>query len=427
MGKHFVIIYSLIFLILGAVLSYSYRQPIQPLNDTIEYIHASNNLLTNNILYSGDLNNELDFRLYSKRTLGYPMFLLFQAQNQTVVLLANTLLYLLIFLLGLQVLTHFSTKRMVFLCYCILFLIHITLSIHASWQMADLLVTACITAIAAVFYIENSTVKSRVLAVSVLWSISLLLKPVFLPSLLLIPFLIIYLRIKTAEWIIFPILPILIFIIGSTVNLLNSSVFEYSSISTINLGQYNTKLMVANTSGANAANKFTNEETFAIPRTPSEYIQYKTRVRGKSLLAMKENPVAYAKVHMTGVMKMIVDPGRFEVYTFLDENDHNISLTELLYAGDWQSIQRIMAKNKLLLLFFLALFAVSFVKLLLATVSLGKTKSTLFILFLIAYFVLITGPVGAARFMLPVSVLYIVLASVGAGLLLAFFQKSSKS
>lgn len=427
MGKNFIVVYSLLAVSLCSVVGFSFFNTNELLNDTIEYQYASNNLLNNNVLYAGHLNSPLDYRLYSKRTLGYPLFLLFQAQKQSVVLVASVFLYILSFVLGLFILRHFSDEKSTYYTYSALFLFHIALSIHATWQMADLLVTTCIAAIAAIYYLRNETVKAKALTISILWGICLLLKPVFLPSLIFIPIFFLLLRFKTNTWFFSLCLPVLVFLLGSIVNKANSGVFEYSSISTINFGQYNTKLMVANVGGVGAANDFTNAETFAIPRTKSEYVQYKERVQKASFSAMRENPLAYAKVHIAGIVKMILDPGRFEIYTFLGLNDHNLSLTELIYSGDWEKVRIVMAKNKDVLFLFLILVLVNFIKLFLVLFSLPRVKEYLFIAFLVAYFLAITGPVGAARFMLPVSILYLVLASIGFNQLLTFFQESPKS
>ncbi len=427
MGRAFKALYTLVLLSLLMVVLYSYVNPTPALNDTLEYQHAANNLLVNNILYSGSLSESVDFRLYSKRTLGYPIFLVFQLQNSSLVLLVSLSLYALIFILGLQILSNFSKQRAVLVSYCILFLLHIALTIHVTWLMADLLVTACITAIVAIFYLKNTNLRSKVSSISLLWGVCLLLKPVFLPTLILIPILFFYLKHKARNWFLMLWLPLVVFLTGSYVNYTNSGVFEYSSISTINLGQYNTKLMVANADGVEAANSFTNTTTFDVPRSKIDYLSYKKKVKDASLLAISENPLAYAKVHLAGMVKMLLDPGRFEIYTFLKLNDHNLSLTELVYGGNWQLIKDVMTKNKGALGLFLLLLLVNIVKLLLSLFSLKKTSTFAFIALLILYFIGITGPVGAARFMLPVSILYIVLACIGLGELLALFQKRSKS
>jgi hypothetical protein len=426
MAKRFIFSLSLLMVALVVTIAYHYYKPAPPLNDTIEYQYAADNLLNNNILYGGNSNQPVDYRLYSKRTLGYPIFLLFQQQNEHLILVSTVLLYVLIFFLGLHILNLFIRKKAAFLSYTLLFLLHIAFTVHTTFQMADLLMTAAVTSIVLVYYSPNTTTYQKVFYISLLWGLGLFLKPVFLPSLLLIPVILIYLKGVTAKWHCWLLVPLAVWTTGCTVNYSSFSVFEYSSISTINLGQYNAKLMVANVDGVDAASDFTHSEAFSVPRTLPQYINYKKDVRKEAISAIRSNPLAYAKVHLAGMIKMVIDPGRFEIYTFFGMNDHKVSLTELLYSGDWDRIGGVMSKNKVVLFAFLALLFVSMVKLVLVCFSLSLMKQTLFMLLLITYFVIITGPVGAARFMLPVSILYLVLAAIGTQHILAFFQKRSK-
>ncbi|MDB4162102.1 hypothetical protein N9772_07030 [Bacteroidia bacterium] len=426
MAKRFIFSLSLLMIALVATIAYHYYKPAPPLNDTIEYQYAADNLLKNNILYGGNPNQPVDFRLYSKRTLGYPVFLLFQQQNEHLVLMSSVLLYVLLFFLGLHILSLFIRKKAAFLSYILLFLLHIAFTVHTTFQMADLLVAAAVTSIVLVYYSPNTTTYQKVFYISLLWGLGLFLKPVFLPSLLLIPVILIYLKRVTAKWHYWLLVPLAVWTTGCAVNYSSSGVFEYSSISTINLGQYNAKLTVANMDGVDAASNFAHSEAFSIPRTLPQYVHYKQGVRKEAITAVQDNPLAYAKVHLAGMIKMVLDPGRFEIYTFFGMNDHKVSLTELLYSGDWDRVEEVMCKNKVVLFAFLALLFVGILRVVLVSFSLKRVKEIFFMLCITTYFVVITGPVGAARFMLPVGVLYLVLAAIGTQRILAFFQKRSK-
>jgi len=427
LDKKIVILLLLVTVSLSTLLAYHFVNSTPPLNDTVEYKNASENLLKNNTLYSGNFESPLDFRLYSKRTLGFPVFILFQGQSNNLVLLSSVFLYFVIFFMGLSILRHFTEKRVSIIVYIFLFLTHAALSIHCTLYMADLLVTASVTAVVLVFYSLKETVTQKIFYISVLWGICLLLKPVFLPTLILAPLLIVYFKIKTSRWHLTLIIPILVWTVGCSINLANTGVFEYSSISTINLGQYNAKLSVANSDGLEVAKDFTNSQAFDIPRTKAAYSKYKEGVRNKAIKTVLEDPISYIKVHITGMLKMIVDPGRFEIYTFFGINDKNVSLTELLYSSNWSQIEKAMSKNKSVLVGFIVLFVISIIKLFLSLFTFRSYCNLYFLLLVMVYFVAITGPVGAARFMLPVSILYIILAALGAQYFLALFQKGSKS
>ena len=47
------------------------------LQDSEEYLYAAQNIIDKQTLYSGDLEQEIDPALYTKRPLGYPLFLSF--------------------------------------------------------------------------------------------------------------------------------------------------------------------------------------------------------------------------------------------------------------------------------------------------------------------------------------------------------------
>jgi hypothetical protein len=124
---------------------------------------------------------------------------------------------------------------------------------------------------------------------------------------------------------------------------------------------------------------------------------------------------------------MILDPGRFELYTFLGITPSAFSLTEMIYAKDWQKLKLFMFSNIGVLGVFLILFLINVFKAFILIFNLKELRKHWFLGLLFLYFLAIAGPVGAARFMLPVSVLYLVFFSVGWVNLSDFFQKRSKS
>ncbi len=79
------------------------------------------------------------------------------------------------------------------------------------------------------------------------------------------------------------------------------------------------------------------------------------------------------------------------------------------------------------LLVFAVLFIVNVFKFLVFAFSLKELREHLYISFIFLYFFAVVGPVGAARFMLPISVLYLVFCSIGWARVSDFFQKRSKS
>ena len=420
--KHFVI--TLGALLLVGIYYFFTDKPV--INDGEEYYAAANNLLEHNTLYAGELDRTIDYRLYSKRTLGYPLYLVFQNVSTTIALLSSMGLVLLNFFLGIQLLSSFGTKKRGYILFALLFVIHLPLLLHATFPLSDLMLCTVISTSVLVFYDSKNTLHSKLISIGLLWGLGLLLKPVLLPTILFSPIVYLYFRFNKGPSSVTLLFPLIVFLVGSGINYVNSGQYEYSSISTINLGQYNAKLTIAKGYGYDSAQAYVSRPEFSIPQTAAEYANYKSGVNTLAASTIFENITSYITVHIAGSLKMLLDPGRFELYTYFDEPTSDGSLTELIYAQKWGEVKASLAKRPVLFVLFTFLFMLAIVKLFLAALSIVKLKQLSFVLIVTAYFVAIAGPVGAARFMLPVSVIYLVLVCRGTETLLHFFQKSTK-
>jgi hypothetical protein len=420
--KHFLITLGAILLV--GICYFFTDKPV--INDGEEYYAAANNLLEHSTLYAGELDRTIDYRLYSKRTLGYPLHLVFQNVSTTIALLSSMGLVLLNFFLGIQLLSSFGTKKRGYALFTLLFVLHLPLLLHATFPLSDLLLCTVISASTMVFYDSKNTLHSKLISFGLLWGLGLLLKPVLLPTILFSPLVYLYFRFNKGKSSIALLFPLIVFLVGSGINYVNSGQYEYSSISTINLGQYNAKLTIAKGYGYDSAQAYVSRPEFSIPQTATEYANYKSGVNTLAASTIFENIASYITVHMAGSLKMLVDPGRFELYTYFDEPTSEGSLTELIYAQKWGKVKASLATRPVLFVLFTFLFILAIVKLFLAAFSIIKLKQLSFALIVTAYFVAIAGPVGAARFMLPVSVIYLVLVCQGMETLLHFFQKSTK-
>ncbi|HAY87949.1 MAG TPA: hypothetical protein DCY51_00735, partial [Bacteroidetes bacterium] len=240
------------------------------------------------------------------------------------------------------------------------------------------------------------------------------------------PIVFLYFKLRKGRGSIALLFPLFVYLAGSGVNYTNTNQYEYSSISTINLGQYNAKLTIAKAYGYDSAQEYVSRSEFAIPRTSKEYENYTSKVNTLAKGTILENLTSYITVHTAGSIKMLLDPGRFELYTFFKEPTSDGSLTEMIYAQRWSDIKAVLIKRPVLFVLFIGLFLLAIAKLIGAAFSVTQFKRMYFMLIVTAYFVTIAGPVGAARFMLPVSVIYLILVCQGLGSILHFLQKSTK-
>ena len=427
MNKAIKLVFALLVALLFAVLIFSMSGQTPMINDSKEYTVLANNLLNNNAVYSGNLTLEKDFRLYSKRTIGYPLLLIFQNLSPIFVRIAQLLLVVLSFFIGLDVLRKLSTSKTSFIIYSIMYLLNLAFIFHCGIFLSDLFLGSIVTSAGFIFIHKRIPSFQKVQHLSFLWGLALMIKPILLPSILLTPIVFIWFYAKQHKLYFSLYTPVFIWLLFSFINYKNTNQFEYSSISTINLSQYNAKLTIAKAYGYDSAQTFINNSNLDIPTTASEYDTYKKAATNLGMSAITENFLSYLKVHTLGAIKMIIDPGRFEIYTFFKEPTSEVSLTEMLFAQNWVSLKNALAKNPKLLLVFAILLVVSLLKLIGFMAGIKDFKKTAFMLVCILYFVGVAGPVGAARFFLPVSVFYLIIAATGWETILNFFQKGSKS
>lgn len=399
--------------------------PKPEIYDSVEYINLANNLEGEGLYYSGSQSTNLDYRLFSKRTLGYPFFLQLQWLNNSVVSALQALLVLFVYFLGLILLRQLSGSNPPVLIYTAAFSTLLAIFCHAGFILSDLLLTVIVTLAVLVFY--SKTIKEKNWSLSILWTIGLLIKPVLLPTLILIPLVLIFKFIKNKFSALWFVLPILAFASVSYINRCNTGQFEYSSISTINLAQYNAKLTIAKTYGFDSAQQFSKSIFHKLPENKEEYAQYKTEATLLGKSAILENFGDYLYVHTLGSVKMILDPGRFELFTLAGVSTSQLSLTEMIFSGNTKEVVTSMKEQPLIISLFVIFISLRILLLFGLFASVTEFKKHWMLWLVLVYFLAISGPVGAARFFLPVSVVFVVLSALGWSKILAFFKKSPKS
>lgn len=406
------------------VYSLSHEKPL--VRDSVEYSNLANNLISSNQHYAGEITSPKDFRLYSKRTIGYPIYLIFQWRNGVIASFTQILLVIFNFLLGLFLLKSLKSFRYGYFLFSIGYIFQVTLFIHGTFLLSDLLLTTLIMSLSCVALDNKLDLKHKIKYIGILWAFALLVKPVILPSVFLTPIIALYFYTKHKSLSLYLASPIAVWIIICSINYNATGVYEYSSISTINIAQYNAKLAIANSYGYDSAQAFTEADIFAVPHSEKEYKEYKKNVSTYGSSAILENLGSYIKVHFTGIIKMIADPGRFELYTFFNQPTSKSSLTELIYSKKWSALIDQLNKAPILLALLAILLLINMLKIIGVLVSLKSIKTTIIPFAIITYFLVITGPIGAARFFLPVSILFLVFSSIGWSFLFDSFQKRSK-
>ena len=135
-----------------------------------------------------------------------------------------------------------------------------------------------------------------------------------------------------------------------------------------------------------SAQSYASRNEFSVPRNKKEYIKYGKEVKSLSAKTILSNWPNYLKIHVLGSIKMLLDPGRFELYTFLGIKPAAFSLTEMIYAKDWQKLKRFMFSNFGVLFVFVVLFVLNVLKLFAFFLGVRGLKKRRFVAFV--FFVL---------------------------------------
>jgi hypothetical protein len=413
-------------LALLAIFIYSFLSGTLLFKDQQEYLQTASNLMNNNLLYSKNTTDFIDYRSFAKRPLALPLYVLFNHQNIYLIRVSQATVILLIFFIGLLFLRVFTSTKRSFLLFGVLFSLNFTFLVHSSFVFADLLLSAIVTIATFLYFDKRNAEKNKSIWLGFLWAIALAIKPVLLPSLVFIPFFMGYYLIKKKE-IYWPFLfPFLVYFFTSSLNYQNTGRFEYSSMTTINLVQYNARLTIADAFGYDSAMAFSENKAFTIPSSKEEYARYKVEASKICTNAILDNISSYIKIHVLGSVKMVVDPGRFDLYNYFGMSTENDSVTEEFLGGRYNQALNHLRDGGWLILLFLALLGISLLKLAGFLFSISTIRKTWPLFFVVIYFMAVTGPVGAARLFLPVSVIFLIISILGLEKMLYFFQKRSK-
>jgi hypothetical protein len=175
---------------------------------------------------------------------------------------------------------------------------------------------------------------------------------------------------------------------------------------------YNLRYFIMDQEGSNAA----SEEVDRLYSNCARETNYKEKNKclGNGVRKyIQKSPVKYGLFHLKGCIRYFLDPGRFDLVTFfqIQEADSPGFLKAL--NKDGLSGAFIFFKNQgwglVVILVLIALFKLVKVTgfLLYLFKSNEQLQLRIFLLVLVGYLALVTGPLGASRFLLPVELLII--------------------
>jgi len=401
------------FLLHALMLLYSSNHPniiLVPV-DSSEYLQAAKNLKNAGTLYAGDLSAPIDPGLFSRRPLLYPLFIAFLKSiidSNSFIIVTQVLLNYLNGCLLWHIFSGIGTSSRARLFLTATYLFFPSQLIYTYTIMAEVLLQTLLLlgVYFLLFYFQKRKVRFLLLF-NIAISCALLTKPIllyfWLPNILFHIWLLS--RNRRRFSILFLPLLLLLTLLGSNYRNYNQTgYFHFSSIKSYNLLHCNTYLFLMKLEGRDKAEKFVKSVQQEL--TGMDFAATNRTIEKRCLTIIRTNWVDYTFFQLRGSLFFFLDPGRFDIYHFLDETQPTSSFVTLSNSGLEGIIQLIKMIPASILLFLLFVMIINTLLLLLFLASIFK-KTTyidmkIFLLLLITFFIVMVGPFGASRFRLVI-------------------------
>ncbi len=414
----------------GLALGWSLHNGTWNFPDTDRYVQAADNLRLHGELYArpwmGHAPRGYALQEFTIRTMGYPMAVLGlggETGRPALLLLVQNLLSLLN--IG-MVLNWWANRVQLTTGYWLVALLGVLLFpaqlIYANAVMSEMLLQTVVMASAVAGWKFIKTRRTRYFMVVVAGAIAgLLLKPVFYPlavALAGVGVLVAWPR-RQVLLALLGFVPLVVVGLYMEWNEQRTGYFHFSSIAEINLLHYNAAGVVRQAEGPAAEEKW----VVSVLREADAKPDFAARQRviwARAETMLWAHPVVYGWQHAQGMVILLLDPGRFDISQFLGvKTPAGGGMLAKVRAG---GLLRAVRSLPLGLLSALCLvLSANLVRLVLAARGFWRLgndepawcRGRWIAVGLLLYVALLTGPLGAARFLVPVWPLLLGLALVG--------------
>ncbi|WP_201987404.1 hypothetical protein [Hymenobacter rubidus] len=294
--------------------------------------------------------------------------------------------------------------------------------IYANAVMSEVLLQTLVVALAwlALLFLRRQRTKYFA-GVAAVAAAALLLKPVFFPLSLVIAGIGIGLavRFRRVNLGMVGLVPMLVAGLYMGWNERRTGYFHFSSIAEINLLHYNAAGVIRQLEGPKAEETWVAGVLQQANAAPSFAARQQT-IQARAGAVLRAHPMVYARQHAQGMAALFLDPGRFDIGTFLQlaPPQGGGLLAQVRVGGLWRAVEQLPLG---LLALLGTVLAANIVRVLLAIRGFWRLRNAASVLRygrwvaagLLLYIALLTGPLGAARFLVPVWPLLLALALVG--------------
>ena len=366
--------------------------------DSTEYLEVAKYIMSGEYFSTSD-------EIISRRPFLYPFFLLFSISfNPCVIVFFQAILLFLTFRLFDKTVKFYGINW----SFTVSFFVISTpaIFIYSQLVMSESLVLFLVTALFYVFVVDFNW--NRIKYAQIILVLLAFTKPVFYPFVFVnfIVMLFYFYKVKRFNyWVLFPVFSILFYLNY------NESKFgfkHFSSMENHNLIYYNLYYFKSNNESKETADKWIVEVQNRV-----ENLDFKHKNLEYKKIADKEISThffSYSFYHFSTGIRGIVDPGRFDLMTFIDKEDGKQGFLEILNGN--KSWKTLFEKPNSLIIYFLLIpvFVVLILKWFLFVrfyFSKKRNFQQYYFLILIGYCVLVNGPVNCSRYMMPLQLIII--------------------
>ncbi|MBK7965712.1 MAG: glycosyltransferase family 39 protein [Bacteroidetes bacterium] len=395
--------------------------------DSAEYIYLAQNIVDHGVIYCGDYTSEpKDISLYSRRTPGYPVYLLLTKiifNSDFLPLLLQCMFSIFNIFLGYKIAIQiFSDSSKAYL-YLFFFLFFPSQFIYATLFMTEILFqTSVLLCIYFLLIFEKNGRFKFFYIYHLFLAIAYLIKPIALFLwLVYILYGIIFHNNRgiAARQITIALFHLLIIGGFFIKNYHQTGIAEYSGIGRKLLINYNMPALLSSYENEEYAKNRIDSLQFSIINHT-----YASQCASIDLFIRKEvtsHPLHFIALQVYGAIKFLLETGRWDLELWrkgYQHLDNSKSLKQQFTTNGLTGLQQeLKSWNPFFLIYYFLVMIVTFTLFILFIKSLFNTsllfRHKLLLVSTIIYFALLTGPSASARFRIPIFPILVILAITG--------------
>ncbi len=408
--KNHPLIFIFIFGAIIYLIAYAYtlgHLDIALAGDAGEYLKVAENFTKHGTFYCGDLNETINPDLYSRRLFLYPLWIAI-FRHVPLILFFQIILSMITGLLIMRILKFQKVKRKWIAAVLILFFLYPSQIIFTQMLMSEIFLQ---TLLVCAFYFLLLYVRRmkfiHLFVCNLFIAGAVATKPSLLyfwiPNVLL--HICLFLKYRKTVILAFPLLMILVISLWSYRNDRLTGVYHYSSIKKHNVLNYNVRSFLIKRYDRETADR----TIAAIETAAAEKGTYRAayhEIENESWKIIKQHWLKYSIHHLQGGLNFFLDPGRFEIYNFFRVESSGSLFVLYTLSGYKGLIEYIKSAPELFVFMLLVTGVINlllFISLIYFILKLpGEVVFNIYIVLICMYVVIVTGPIGASRFRLPV-------------------------